>query len=95
MSAGCTIAAATGHTGIRTGTEKNKFKVQADNEIFWIGNDPPSPLWNFSKNSSIMDRTGVPKIGTPWLSTTKRKSENLYTLLMVLCTPLDDQCQNC
>ena len=28
--------------------------------MFWIGNDPP-PFWNFSKNSSIMVQTGVPK----------------------------------
>ena len=39
-------------------------KSKICNKNFWIGNDPP-PVWNFSKNSSILVRLGFPYVGFP------------------------------
>ena len=30
---------------------------------FWIGNEPPPPFWNFSKNSSVLETPPFPKGG--------------------------------
>ena len=36
-------------------------KAEICNKNFWIGNDPP-PVWNFSKNSSVLVGRGFPNL---------------------------------
>ena len=41
-------------------TEEAFIMAKICNINFWIGNDPPPPFWNFSKNSSVLEMPPFP-----------------------------------
>ena len=47
-------------------TEVSSIMAKICNLNFWIENDPPPPLWNFSENSSVLEEVGIPKCRIDW-----------------------------